>query len=50
MEVARFFRTDFELNGSMEKVVLFLNLAKDPTIERIITKISIGIFYLKKKN
>jgi len=37
MEVARFFRTDFERNGSMEKVVLFLNLANDPTIERIIT-------------
>ena len=37
MEVARFFRSDFESNGSMEKVVLFLNLANDPTIERIIT-------------
>lgn len=37
MEVARFFRQDFESNGSMEKVVLFLNLANDPTIERIIT-------------
>merc|ERR1719224_95969 len=37
MEVARFFRTDFEENGSMENVVLFLNLANDPTIERIIT-------------
>jgi len=37
MEVARFFRTDFEKNGSMERVVLFLNLANDPTIERIIT-------------
>ena len=37
MEVARFFRTDFEQTGSMEKVVLFLNLANDPTIERVIT-------------
>jgi len=37
MEVARFFRTDFEKNGSMEHTVLFLNLANDPTIERIIT-------------
>ncbi|KRX10520.1 P-loop containing nucleoside triphosphate hydrolase [Pseudocohnilembus persalinus] len=37
MQVARFFRTDFEQNGSMERVVLFLNLANDPTIERIIT-------------
>jgi len=37
METARFFRDDFESNGSMENVVLFLNLAMDPTIERIIT-------------
>lgn len=37
MEVARFFRSDFESNGSMEHVVLFMNLANDPTIERIIT-------------
>lgn len=28
---------DFEENGSMDKTVLFLNLANDPTIERIIT-------------
>merc|ERR1712227_323325 len=37
METARFFKQDFEENGSLEKVVLFLNLANDPTIERIIT-------------
>ncbi|XP_074603517.1 V-type proton ATPase subunit Vha55 [Brevipalpus obovatus] len=37
METARFFKTDFEQNGSMENVCLFLNLANDPTIERIIT-------------
>merc|ERR1712241_165836 len=37
METARFFRTDFKENGAMEKTVLFLNLAQDPTIERIIT-------------
>jgi len=37
METARFFRNDFEQNGSMERVALFLNLANDPTIERIIT-------------
>ncbi|KAF8822175.1 putative vacuolar ATP synthase subunit b [Cardiosporidium cionae] len=37
MATARFFRHDFEHNGSMERVVLFLNLANDPTIERIIT-------------
>lgn len=33
----RFFKQDFEENGSMENVCLFLNLANDPTIERIIT-------------
>eukprot|EP00172_Hildenbrandia_rubra_P004692 Plantae.Rhodophyta-Hildenbrandia_rubra.ctg9997.p2 GENE.Plantae.Rhodophyta-Hildenbrandia_rubra.ctg9997~~Plantae.Rhodophyta-Hildenbrandia_rubra.ctg9997.p2 ORF type:complete len:535 (-),score=91.70 Plantae.Rhodophyta-Hildenbrandia_rubra.ctg9997:3939-5450(-) len=37
METARFFRQDFEENGALEKVTLFLNLANDPTIERIIT-------------
>jgi V-type H+-transporting ATPase subunit B len=37
METARFFKRDFEENGSMERVTLFLNLANDPTIERIIT-------------
>ncbi|KAI9016735.1 putative VMA2-H+-ATPase V1 domain 60 kd subunit, vacuolar [Hyaloraphidium curvatum] len=37
METARFFRQDFEENGSIERVSLFLNLANDPTIERIIT-------------
>merc|ERR1711967_42713 len=37
METARFFKRDFEENGSMENVVLYLNLANDPTVERIIT-------------
>merc|ERR1711881_348470 len=37
LETARFFKTDFEENGSMEQLVMFLNLASDPTIERIIT-------------
>merc|ERR1711937_22079 len=37
METARFFKTDFESAGSLEKVVLYLHLANDPTIERIIT-------------
>jgi len=37
MSTARFFKEDFEQNGRMEKVSLFLNLANDPTIERIIT-------------
>ena len=36
-ETSRFFQTDFEKNGSMERVVLFMNNASDPTIERIIT-------------
>jgi vacuolar-type H+-ATPase subunit B/Vma2 len=33
METARFFKQDFEENGSMENVCLFLNLANDPTYE-----------------
>lgn len=37
METARYFKQDFEENGSIERVTLFLNLANDPTIERIIT-------------
>jgi V-type H+-transporting ATPase subunit B len=34
---ARFFQQDFEQSGSMERVVLFLNHANDPTIERLVT-------------
>lgn len=34
---AQFFQQDFEQSGSMERVVLFLNHANDPTIERLIT-------------
>lgn len=37
LETSRFFTKDFEQNGSLERVTLFLNLANDPTIERIIT-------------
>jgi V-type H+-transporting ATPase subunit B len=37
METATFFKRDFQENGSMEHTTLFLNLANDPTIERIIT-------------
>lgn len=37
MDTANFFQEDFENNGSMERTCLFLNLANDPTIERIIT-------------
>lgn len=37
METARFFKQDFEANGSMERVTLFINRADDPTVERIVT-------------
>ncbi|CAK4088830.1 unnamed protein product [Aphanomyces euteiches] len=37
METARFFRNDFEESGCMQNTALFMNLANDPTIERIIT-------------
>jgi V-type H+-transporting ATPase subunit B len=37
METARFFRSDFEESGAMQRTALFLNLANDPTIEQIIT-------------
>jgi len=36
METARFFKQDFEENGSIERVSLFLNLANDPTYELFI--------------
>jgi len=34
---ARFFREDFERQGAFEHVTMFVNLANDPAIERIIT-------------
>jgi len=34
---ASFFRNNFEKSGALERSVLFLNLASDPSIERIIT-------------
>merc|ERR1711992_38483 len=37
METARFFKNDFIESGALERTCLFLNLANDPTIERIIT-------------
>ena len=49
METARFFKQDFEENGSMENVCLFLNLANDPTIERIITPRYATILPIKHK-
>lgn len=36
-EEALFFRNEFERTGSLENVIMFLNLADDPAIERIIT-------------
>jgi len=37
METAHFFKQDFKENGSLDWVMLFLNLVNDPTIEQIIT-------------
>merc|ERR1712080_648988 len=37
MATARYFKQDFEQHGSMDNVCLFMNLANDPTIERIVT-------------
>ncbi len=34
---AQFFMKDFERTGALERAVLFLNLANDPSIERLIT-------------
>ncbi|MHA1952380.1 MAG: V-type ATP synthase subunit B [Candidatus Heimdallarchaeaceae archaeon] len=34
---ARFFRDDFEETGALDRVALFLNLADDPAIERLLT-------------
>ena len=34
---ASFFMKDFENTGALERVVFFLNLADDPTIERLAT-------------
>lgn len=31
LETARFFKQDFEENGSMDRTTLFMNLANDPT-------------------
>ena len=39
METARFFKQDFEENGSMENVCLFLNLANDPTYVNLLAVI-----------
>src|SRR3989338_2078839 len=36
-EEAAFFMRDFEMTGALERAVLFLNLADDPSVERLIT-------------
>jgi len=36
-EEASFFIRDFEITGALENAVLFLNLADDPSVERLIT-------------
>lgn len=36
-DVAQFFRNTFEHSGALSRVVMFLNLANDPVVERIIT-------------
>lgn len=36
-DVADFFRKSFEETGAIERVAMFLNLANDPVVERIIT-------------
>jgi len=36
-EEARHFMNDFERTGALERAVVFLNLADDPAIERLIT-------------
>jgi V/A-type H+/Na+-transporting ATPase subunit B len=33
---AAYFKRDFENNGTLEKAVLFLNLANDPSVERLV--------------
>src|SRR3989339_934397 len=36
-EEAQFFMKDFEQTGSLERAIVFLNLADDPAVERLIT-------------
>ena len=36
-EEFNFFRSDLERTGALENAVLFVNLADDPAVERIIT-------------
>ena len=36
-DVAEFFRRTFEESGAADHVVMFLNLANDPVVERLLT-------------
>jgi len=36
-EEAQYFMSDFERTGALERAVVFLNLADDPAVERLIT-------------
>lgn len=36
-DVAEYFRTSFKNSGVLDRVVMFLNLANDPVVERIVT-------------
>ncbi len=36
-DTSRFFRTQFEIYGSLDNIVIFMNLASDPGVERIIS-------------
>jgi len=36
-DVAEYFRSSFEQSGVLQRVVMFLNLASDPPVERIVT-------------
>lgn len=53
METARFFKSDFEENGSMDNVCLFLNLANDPTYDKHLkeaeTKAPVGFLAASSK-
>ena len=50
METARFFKQDFEENGSMDNVCLFLNLANDPTWDLIKLLCLSGVWFVEVLN
>ena len=50
METSRFFTRDFEENGSMERVTLFLNLANDPTYITLSSSLDLFLLTSKESN